>query len=262
MNKSDIARLAGRLEAARCAGFSIDVDKEGVRPADRAAAIGAALAQLRGEAPAAWKLGGTNPATRDVFAVDAPYFGPLKADEAFSSGIVLDRGAYPAPLRDEPEIAVAFACGFAPQAERRSEEELRAAIDWVAPAIELPGSALADPASAGVDWLVADRCAAGALVVGEKRDAASLAALERAAISLRRDGEACAGPAMTLIGGVLGAVADTLVEFTRFGLSLEKGVILATGGLAPAVAVDACSRIEAEFATPAETLSVAASFTG
>lgn len=219
-------------------------------------ALGIATA-LMDEPPAAWKLGGTNTATRAIFDVDAPYFGPLRAQEVFESDAVLNKADYPSPLLAEPEIAIAFGRDFPPAAVKRPLEEIADAIDWVAPAIELPATVLSDPSKAGVNWLVADRCAAGALVIGTRLSPAELGALERADIAVAIDGAPAPSRQNGLVGGVLGTLQDMLAVFTDHDIALPKGVVIATGGLAPAINVHDAQKIEARFGAHVVGLSLA-----
>lgn len=245
------------IEQARRNGTKLgDMELAGLSPSTMADALDIA-STLHGGPVTAWKLGGTNAATRAVFNVEGPYFGPLRADEVFESSATLNQADYPAPLLAEPEIAVAFERDFPAMAERRRLEDIANTIAWVAPSIELPASVLNHPPSAGVHWLVADRCAAGALVVGPKMPAGDLDTLEQADISIMMDGHHIRAEQNTLIGGVLGTLQDMLAVFGDHNIALPKGVIIATGGLAPARDVRGTHTMAAHFGPH----SVAISFT-
>ena len=114
-----------------------------------------ALAAAQAEEPArwgAWKLGGTNAGTRAAFGVTEPYYGAVARDEMMFGG-----GLAPArpltELKGEVEIALRIAPGLAGH-------------DAWCVALEMPASGVANLPGAGVVALVADRCAAGALVLG------------------------------------------------------------------------------------------------
>ncbi len=236
MTPDEIVSLSKRLADARLTKSIIEPDREALVPANMGDALKVALASMTAE-PVAWKLGGTNQATCETFGVSAPYFGPLAASDIFETQQTISRDAYPAPLFAEPEIAVAFNKTFEPSLDRREETELRAALAWVAPAIEMPATCLDDAPAAGVKWLVADRCAAGALVVGDRLSPDRLGWLEAAWCRFACDQDTPVEGRERLIGGVVGAIAEALLEFGRCGLSVNKNVILSTGGLAPAVNV-------------------------
>ncbi len=246
MRPDEIAALSKRLAGARQTKSIIEPDREALAPANMNEALKVALASMTTE-PAAWKLGGTNQATRDVFGVTAPYFGPLAASDIFESQQTISREAYPEPLFAEPEIAVAFDRTFEPSQDRRDEKYLLAALAWVAPALEMPSTCLDNVQAAGVKWLVADRCAAGALVVGERFTPDHLGWLEASLCRVVCDDDTPVVGREGLIGGVMGAVAEALLEFGRCGIPVNKNVILSTGGLAPAVNVGVAHCIAAVF---------------
>lgn len=208
-------------------------------PGSLSAALRLALLGLDGEAAAGWKLGGTNAATRESFAVSVPYFGPLKAKEVLSSGSNLSLSKFIAP-KAEPEVCVAFKETFCASRRRRSEATLLEHLDWVALGVEIPDCVFADVKAIGVRALVADRCAAGALVLGTRRSPDMLEAWRCETVSLSIAGEPpVVGRVDALLGGVLGAMSDALIEFGRHDIDLPAGVIFATGGLCRAQALRA-----------------------
>lgn len=99
-----------------------------------------------------WKLGGSNHATQKAFGVEVPYFGPLHESEIFHT-------PHFAPLiplceiKGEVEIAL------------RISADMRTYDAWTI-ALEMPASALLNLPGAGVAALIADRCGAGALLLG------------------------------------------------------------------------------------------------
>lgn len=246
MTPIEIADLAERLQYARNNNLIIDPLSEPCAPESMEDAVKIALAAMPTR-PVAWKLGGTNQATRGIFGVEVPYFGPLRDGVIYNSGEVISRSAFPAPLMAEPEIAVAFNQSFEPALERRDESKLAAALDWVAPAIEMPATCLKDVSAAGVNWLVADCCAAGALVVGQRLAPRALSMLEDASCYLEINHMRVSGTQHSLIGRVLGSVADALCQFGRYGLRVEQGAVLATGGLFSAISVQLAEDITGYF---------------
>lgn len=115
----------------------------------------AAIRRLTARSPAdwrGWKLGGSNHATQVAFGVEDPYFGPLHRSEILRT----PRRAPGLPLCElKGEVEIALRIG--PDGRRH---------DAWAVALEMPASAVANLPRAGVAALVADRCGAGALVLG------------------------------------------------------------------------------------------------
>lgn len=190
---------------------------------------------MSGEAPSAWKLGGTTAATRATFNVQVPYFGPLKASEIHDENAILCKNNFIAPVV-EPEILICLSKDLSPDSMIHSTEDLLAALEWVGLGLEVPDTCLGNAAEAGVNWLVADRCAAGALVVGQHMSVERLSELESHSIELIFDDVVVSSaPAGNIIGGVLSAGIAAITEFASYGITLRKNQIIATGGLCPAV---------------------------
>lgn len=182
------------------------------------------------------KLGGTNKRTRAVFNVSRPYWGSLLASEVFQGGAKLVPGKFISPSV-EPEIVVAFSRPFRATTKPRDIGVLFNSLDWVSIGLEIPDTVLTDPPTDGVQALLADRCAAGALVVGERQKPAALGQLERASAQLEFNAQTVSQREADcdLIGGVLGAVRDALTVLGEYECTVPAGVIISTGGLAPAI---------------------------
>jgi len=115
----------------------------------------AALTSAEPDRWAAWKLGGTNAASRAAFQVERLYYGAIARDEILFFPHHAP-GASLVELKGEVEIALRIAPdGYSHDA-------------W-AIALEMPASPLVDLVDLGVVALVADRCAAGSLVLGPIR---------------------------------------------------------------------------------------------
>ncbi|SEA65164.1 hypothetical protein [Rubrimonas cliftonensis] len=178
----------------------------------------------------AWKLGGTNAASRAAFGVATPYFGALHRDE------VLDRPAA-APgfalfeLRGEVEPAVRIA----PSGE---------GFDACCVALEMPSSPVADLPSVGVAALVADRCAAGALLLGPASPPAAMAALEAGRLTLEIDGAAAGeGGLDALVASPAACLADFLALARGLGFAPRPGDWVALGGVTPCLDLPEGARV-------------------
>ncbi|MEE2525866.1 hypothetical protein V0U79_05765 [Hyphobacterium sp. HN65] len=226
--------LAAFITDHRRARRTVDTFPADIAPKTEADGARAALAQIDG-IPAGWKLGGTNTHTRNVFSVQRAYFGPLKAAEiAKGEGSEIALKGLIAP-KVEPEICVAFAADLDPHTHGGDIAALRALLDHVALGLEIPDTILADPPGAGVWSLVADRCAAGALVLGERLPASALEELEGLpAVMTAADGEASEGHGDWMIGGALAGVSETLESLRSVVDRIPAGTVIATGGLARA----------------------------
>lgn len=117
------------------------------------------------QAVGAWKLGGTNQKTQNTFKVSEPYFGALFCDEVVF--ITENKGSIPLlpSLKGEAEIALRIS-EFGAKKRNSGSEDVSLIFDAWSVAIEFPYSVFSDIPNSGIEALVADRCAAGALVLG------------------------------------------------------------------------------------------------
>ena len=216
------------------------------RPIDWHAARRSADLACRGE-PKAWKLGGTTQPVRDIFAIDAPFYGPLGAHELYASGEPVMIPPLPGPVA-EPEIAVRLAANVSPKAAPRSDAEIASLIDAISPALDIAAVALENPAKEGVLSLIADRAGAGLILTGDWQPASDLPCLVNQPVRLLLDGrQRSQGNVNTLIGGVIGALRDFFTEAAREDRVLNSGDIIATGGLAAAIALTNAKTVAAAF---------------
>lgn len=193
-------------------------------PADLASAY-AELARLTAAEPArwgAWKLGGTNPGSRAAFRVDRLYYGAIAQDEilhAPSQGRLAVPGLALAELKGEAEIAL------------RISADGRGWDAWCV-ALEMPASPIVGLVDLGVVALVADRCAAGSLVLGPLQEGP----LPGPQARLRQDidGTPTGEGTVALLTAPL---ADLLIEFLEMarehGAPVAPGQWVATGGITP-----------------------------
>lgn len=207
------------------------------RPASLDAAYAALVDTVAAEpAPAGWKLGGTNWASRAAFGVDHLWFGPLAAAEILETPARAP--ALPlAELKGEVEIALRLAAeGDGP------------AWDAWRVALETPSSLAPDLAVAGVATLVADRCAAGSLLLGPPAPPEALTALEagaapgRFALEIEGD-EAAVGTLEDLTDRPTACLAAFLAEARARGFHPRPGDWVATGGVTPCVALPEGARV-------------------
>lgn len=169
---------------------------------------------------AAWKLGGTTEKTRELFSVDRLYFGALHEKELVRPG---DR-VPPHPLCQlQGEVEVAIRIG--------ADDE---SFDAWCIALEMPASPVANLLEAGVKALVADRCAAGCLVLSEARPIGTLG--PRIELHVEQNGETVSeGHSDNLVDPPLVCATTFLHTAREHGFRPRAGQWIATGGLTPCV---------------------------
>jgi len=178
---------------------------------------------------AAWKLGATTRAGREVLRLDSPFFGPLPEWRVFADGATLTGAA--AGLRGvECEYGFKLARDARPDDAALSDADFLTLFASVHPAIEIPGSRFLSLGAYGGLGLVADFGAAGALVVGPGAPLGDPAALTRGPVRLSIDGrEAAVGSAESLDGGALPPVRGFLAAAFARGYAPRAGQVIVTG---------------------------------
>lgn len=170
-----------------------------------------------GEVWRGWKLGGTNHATQAAFGVTRGYFGPLHASEIFET---------PGGVRDLPLCEI------------KGEVELALRIDpegtgydaWCV-ALEMPASAIENLPEAGVAALIADRCGAGALLLGPVHDGA-LPDLNDARFALTVNGAPVSEAGLDALVASPDQILDDFIALARdLGFRPGPGDWVATGGI-------------------------------
>lgn len=180
------------------------------------AAVGASLAKSP-DRWGGWKLGGSNHASRKAFGVSELYYGALAHEEILTNP---DH----APCADLYEVKgeVEIALRIAPDGQ---------GYDAWCVALEMPSSPIANLLECGVRALVADRCAAGVLLLGPVSTGA-LPPLDQAVLTLEQDAE-------TLDSAGLGSLTappeqqlkDFLDLSRAHGVKTRPGDWVATGGI-------------------------------
>lgn len=218
-NRMSVAAMDAYRRTVMQPAAQFDLD-----PAMAPASLDAAYAAIRGEMGkrpasewAGWKLGGTNHATKANFGVDEAYFGALHRSEMFVEAAAAPRFAL-CQVQGEVEIALRIARDGAGH-------------DGWAVALEMPSSAIANLPGAGVAALVADRCGAGALLLGPVRDGA-LPDLSSARFVVECGGvERGAGDYASLLADPVELLAEFIALARRHGFHPRPGDWVSTGGI-------------------------------
>ena len=174
-----------------------------------------AYAGLADLSAAAWKLGGTNHASKAAFGVDELYYGAIFADEILREPAVAP-GWPLVELKGEVEIALRVADG---------------GYDAWCVALEMPSSPIANLLDCGVRALAADRCAAGALLLGPVT-VGDLPDLTRARFTLEMDGAVLDVAGLDQLTDTPEQhFADFMVMAKGHGAAPKPGDWVATGGI-------------------------------
>lgn len=192
------------------------------------------------------KIGLTSEVVQRQLGVDQPDFGVLFADME-----VADGGTAPMDRLLQPKVEAEIAFGLAADLAEGDldEAQVRAAVAWAAPALEIVDSRVADWDISFADT-VADNASSGLFVIGAPRF--DLATIDPAAVemSMTLNGvEVSVGRGSASLGDPLVALAWLARTARDFGDPLRAGQVVLSGALGPMVAVAAGDVVTARIST-------------
>lgn len=190
------------------------------------------------------KVGLTSVAMRQLLGVDEPDFGHLLDDMVHRDGAPVFAARYCRP-RIEPEICFRLARSLSGPGV--TAEDVLAATDAVAPALEIVDSRIRDWRITLVDT-VADNASSAGLVRGSWTPLAAVPDLGAVDVDLVVDGERVAsGSGREVLGHPAAAVAWLANALAAFGTGLEPGHLVLPGAMTTAPFVSAGQKVEARF---------------
>ena len=200
----------------------------------------------RGEKQVGMKVGLTSEAMQRMLGVDEPDFGHL-----FDSMRVADGGTFSIAELLQPRIEgeIAVVLKDALRGPGVTDNDVRDACDYVAPALEIIDSRIRDWRISLSDT-IADNGSSARFVLGSARVSADALDLGAAAMTLEKNGAVVgSGLGSAVLGsGPFRAVAWLANTLASAGLVLEPGYIVLPGALSAAIPIAAGDTIRAEFA--------------
>jgi 2-oxo-hept-3-ene-1,7-dioate hydratase len=254
MTPGDHARAAADLIRAEQTGTQIGLltrahPEMGM---DDAYAIQSAILEAKlaaGRRVIGWKIGLTSKAMQSALNIDIPDSGILFDDMLFDSGATVPRGRFIQP-RIEAEIA--FVMKAAITGPDPAREEVLAATDYVAPALEILDTRIIrqDPetgATRTVCDTISDNAANAGVVLGDARHPADIDLRWIGAIVSRNGAVEETG----LGAGVLNDPVESVVWLARrmahYGQNIAPGQIILSGSFIRPIECPAGTKINADF---------------
>jgi len=190
------------------------------------------------------KVGLSSRAMQEMMGVDEPDYGHLLSDMQVFEDRPVSAGRYCYP---RVEVEVAFILGETLPGEGCTEEDVLAATEAVAPAIELIDSRITDWDIRITDT-IADNASSAGYVLGRERVAPSELDLRTIEARLLKNGEqVAAGRSDAVLGNPVTAVAWLARKVASFGVTLEAGHVVLPGSVHRAIDVGPGDRFEAVF---------------
>ncbi|WP_312856154.1 2-keto-4-pentenoate hydratase [Nocardioides pelophilus] len=176
------------------------------------------------------KIGLTSAAVQAQLGVDQPDFGVLFDDMSYDDGAAVP---FDAVLQPRVEAEVAFILGADLAEGELDLDQVRAAVDFALPALEICGSRI-------VDWdisfgdTVADNASAGAYVLGADRVRLETVEPREVEMVMRIDDEIVStGTGAACLGDPLLALQWLARQARELGSPLRAGQVVLSGALGP-----------------------------
>lgn len=243
---TELAELAGRLDRAAVTGTATgrtsEHSKMSVQDAYRVQEALVELRLARGERPTGLKMGFTSLAKMRQMGVDEVIWGRLTDAMQLDDGGELSFGRYVHP-RAEPEIAFRLARTPGPGGSR---QEVLAAVDAVAPAIEIIDSRYENFRFSLTD-VIADNASSAAYVLGSWVPFADVAdSVGDLDVALLVDGHSTeTGSTAAILDDPLRSLREAVRLTDRYGQPLEAGAVVLAGAATAAVALTPGTRVTA-----------------
>ncbi|MDP3712199.1 MAG: 2-keto-4-pentenoate hydratase [Mycobacteriales bacterium] len=172
------------------------------------------------------KVGLASKAMQEMMGVDEPDYGHLLSDMVYTEDAPIPTGRF---LLPRVEVEVGFVLGDDLPGEGCTVEDVLRCTDFVAPAIELIDSRIADW-KIGLTDTIADNASSCGVVLGEQRvkpDELDLTAID-AVLSIN-GAEVATGRSDAVLGDPTIAVAWLARKVASFGVRLEAGHVVLPG---------------------------------
>ncbi|MZI95803.1 hypothetical protein F9817_21700 [Vibrio sp. CAIM 722] len=181
----------------------------------------------------AWKLGGTNKKTQEMFGCSKCYIGPVYF-LSIGDNLSVD-GKY---ARAELELSFRISANINELNVKDANTNPLSFFDMVFPSAEFPLSNIENMTESGMRALIADLCGTGFLALGKGIEISHLESFcdkEINASIMDEDNCLAVGNLSNLLGGYRKVLSDFLLSCLEYDLPLASGQYCSTGGLSPCV---------------------------
>jgi 2-keto-4-pentenoate hydratase len=172
------------------------------------------------------KVGLSSKAMQEMMGVDEPDYGHLLSDMVYTESEPIPTGAFLIP---RVEVEVGFVLGDDLPGEGCTVEDVLRCTDYIAPAIELIDSRIADW-KIGLCDTISDNASSCGVILGKERVKPSDIDVRAIDANLQINGEKVAeGRSDAVLGDPTVAVAWLANKVASFGVRLEKGHVVLPG---------------------------------
>jgi 2-keto-4-pentenoate hydratase len=191
------------------------------------------------------KVGLSSKAMQEMMGVDEPDYGHLLSDMVYSEGAPIPTAPF---LLPRVEVEVGFVLGDDLPGEGCTVEDVLRCTDYVAPAIELIDSRIADW-KIGLTDTISDNASSCGVILGKERVRPADLDVAKIDATLTINGAKVAeGTSGAVLGDPTVAVAWLANKVASFGVRLEKGHVVLPGSCTRAYDVKPGDDVVATFA--------------
>jgi 2-oxo-hept-3-ene-1,7-dioate hydratase len=257
MTPEDHARAAADLLQAEATGTQIgllSLRHPGMSMDDAYAVQKAIVGQklAAGRRVIGWKIGLTSKAMQAALNIDIPDSGVLFDDMAFDHGATVPKGRF---IQPRIEVEIVFVMGKALSGTDVTRDDVIAATEHVAPAIEILDTRIQrkDPTTGQARIItdtISDNAANAGIVLGAERHAIDAHDLRWVGAMAFRNGEI---EETGLGAGVLNDPVESVVWLARrmaeYGQAIEPGHVILSGSFTRPIECPPGTEIHADFGT-------------
>ena len=205
--------------------------------------------QAQGRSIIGWKIGLTSKVMQDALGISTPDSGVLYDDMDFADGALISATRFIQP-RIEAEIAFIMK---APLEGKVSREDVLAATDYVAPALEILDTRIArQDATTGqtrkIFDTVSDNAANGGIVLGKQRHEPEAYDLRWVGAILTKNDEVTAtGLGAAVLNDPVMGIVWLSERMGQYGQRIEAGQVVLSGSFIAPIECPSGTRIEADY---------------
>nr|WP_321483228.1 2-oxo-hepta-3-ene-1,7-dioic acid hydratase [uncultured Cohaesibacter sp.] len=205
--------------------------------------------QAQGRSIIGWKIGLTSKVMQDALGISTPDSGVLYDDMDFADGALISATRFIQP-RIEAEIAFIMK---APLEGNVSREDVLAATDYVAPALEILDTRIArQDATTGqtrkIFDTVSDNAANGGIVLGKQRHEPEAYDLRWVGAILTKNDEVTAtGLGAAVLNDPVMGIVWLAERMGQYGQRIEAGHVVLSGSFIAPIECPSGTRIEADY---------------
>lgn len=191
------------------------------------------------------KIGVTSKAIQNMFQVDQPDYGHLLDNMMFADGDTISLEQY---LQPKVEFEIAFVLKKDLKGPNVTIQDVIEATEYIAPAIEIIDSRIADWKIRFEDTVADNGSSAGAIIGGKPTSLENIDLINIGMVAYKNGEYLDSGAGAATLGNPLRAVAWLANSLDKYQVSLKAGEIVLSGALSAAIPIEENDTFTVDFA--------------